>query len=830
MINFLGIFALLIIASCGLENHNQINDARPIESPQDAAEKVADKKKDPKPEDKELYPPKTTPPPRPKYTDFFNKNGHNGITNQDGDNYCKNQPDGPTEVVCSTGLQAPCDAGLIACSKGKSHCDSLISSCGLQNFLAGRVFPGGNEPTAIASGDFNGDGFADAALTNPLNDTISILLGDESGAFLAPTSIPIAGMPVNIATADINGDQILDLVTVNASSNNTNVCLGTGTGAFVCVVGPPTGNVPSSLALADLNGDLFLDLVVTNSGDNTMSVFFGNNDGTFAFNALYVTGSGPAAIAVGDLDNQNGADLVVVNPLSDNISVYLNSGLGTFSPGVIYGGLFNPSGVALGDFDSDSDLDVAVANEDDDSVTIFDNDGLGILSIFNAKNIHIMLATYNVCDNPSGIEARDLDQDGDSDLAISCFTGSATVLTNDNGVFSRLDYTSGSGAQDISISDVNGDTYLDLILSTQSDGVVVVLGSINGTFSSVSIDSNCLFAKGLALGDVDLDGDLDIAIACPGEGNAKIRLNLGDGNFGTSAPYLATGSAVNVALSDINGDTYPDFLILEKTSSELRVFFNDQNGLFSFNASYSSTLNTPQSMVVTDIGGDGDLDVVITNIGNESVSLLYNNGLGVFSTILNDVGIPVEPNDVATGNFDNLSGMDVVIPYTGSDLFEVRLSGGENILYPTKTSYPLAPGSAPVAVAVGDLNNDGLNDIAIAESGSDKVSVALNNPMSPGTFAVSLNQFDVGPDPISVILVDANLDGNLDIVAANKEDGTVTLVTLDGALNALSTTKYAAGLSPYEVVAGRLDADQDADLVTSLSGSDGMSISLNINP
>ena len=60
---------------------------------------------------------------------------------------------------------------------------------------------------------------------------------------------------------------------------------------------------------------------------------------------------------------------------------------------------------------------------------------------------------------------------------------------------------------------------------------------------------------------------------------------------------------------------------------------------------------------------------------------------------------------------------------------------------------------------------------------------------------------------------------SLDIVAANKEDGTVTLVTLDGALNALSTTKYAAGLSPYEVVAGRLDADQDADLVTSLSGS-----------
>ncbi len=681
----------------------------------------------------------------------------------------------------------------------------------------------------MASGDFNGDGFGDQAVTNPADNTISILLGDANGTLGAPTSIAILGMPVNIAAGDLNGDQILDLVTVNASSNNTNVCLGSGTGTFMCLLGPATGNLPSGLALAYLDDNTFLDLVVTNSSDNTVSVFFGNNDGTFSLNALYASGSGPAAVSVGDLDGQNGADLVVVNPLSDNISVYLNSGLGTFAPQVVYGGLFNPSGAALGDLDNDGDLDVAVANEDDDSVTIFYNNGLGILALLDTHAIHIMLANYNVCDNPSAIEARDLDQDNDIDLAISCFTGAITVLTNDGDSFSRQDYTTASDAQDISISDVNADGYPDLLVTTDEGQIVVFLGSVNGTFSAVTSDFNCLSARGVALGDVDQDGDLDIAIACPGEGNTKVHLNNGDGTFGTSAPYLAVGSAVSVALSDVNGDTFADLIILEKTSSNIRVFFNDQDGTFSFNADYSATLSTPQSMIVTDIGGDGDNDIIVTNLGTNSITLFFNNGLGIFSTVVNDVGVLLEPRDVVAANLDNIGGMDAVIAWTGSDLFEVRRSGTENVVYSTKTTYPLAVGSKPRGVAVGDLNKDGFIDIAVAESGTDKVTVAFNNPMSLGNFIISPTQYDVGPNPISIVLTDANLDGNLDIITANEDDGTITLVSLDSSLNVISTVNYIVGNTPFDLVAGRLDDDLDPDLVTSISGEDGMSIVLNIN-
>lgn len=136
----------------------------------------------------------------------------------------------------------------------------------------------GNDPSAIAIGDFNGDGNLDLAVTNQNDNTVSILLNQNCASFppmlcaFAPAAVsPAVGAgPLAISTADMNADGILDLVVANSSGNSVSVLLGDGTGAFSAVVpqGQPdfsTGAAPQAVVVADFNQDGRLDMVTGNA-------------------------------------------------------------------------------------------------------------------------------------------------------------------------------------------------------------------------------------------------------------------------------------------------------------------------------------------------------------------------------------------------------------------------------------------------------------------------------------------------------------------------------------------------------------------------------------
>jgi hypothetical protein len=136
----------------------------------------------------------------------------------------------------------------------------------------------GNAPSAIGIGDFNGDGNLDLAVTNSTDNTVSILLNQNCSTVrlaqcsFTPTAVsPAVGAgPTAISTADMNADGFLDLVVTNSTGNSVSVLLGNGTGAFNAVVpqGPPdfsTGAAPQNLVLADFNQDGRLDIVTSNA-------------------------------------------------------------------------------------------------------------------------------------------------------------------------------------------------------------------------------------------------------------------------------------------------------------------------------------------------------------------------------------------------------------------------------------------------------------------------------------------------------------------------------------------------------------------------------------
>ena len=270
------------------------------------------------------------------------------------------------------------------------------------------TFAVGNNPVALASADFNFDNLPDLAVANQNDSTVSILLNQDNGNFVAATNSPFALAktetgPSAIATATFGntvtstgGLQQLpaDLVIANSTSDNVTILLGNGDGTFHEAVGSPyaVGKNPSAVVVADFNGDGNTDFAVANKDDNTISVFRGDGTGRFTqfpgspfalTNTSAISEKGPIAMVTANFRARNNAvnnspevDLAVVNQATNNVAILLGSvdnnlniafTEATNSP-IAVG--TSPVAIATGDLNSDSVPDLAVVNQGDNTVSI----------------------------------------------------------------------------------------------------------------------------------------------------------------------------------------------------------------------------------------------------------------------------------------------------------------------------------------------------------------------------------------------------------------------------------------------------------------------------
>ncbi len=285
-----------------------------------------------------------------------------------------------------------------------------------------------DRPSALASGDFNGDGNLDLAVTLLGADQVAVLLGNGDGTFGAADRYDVDDSPVDIAVGDFNNDGLLDLITANRESDNMSLLPGMGGGLFAAagavsafdsvlpvrpqpegvavadfdddgnddiavtrsfstavglgvrlglgdltnfadIVTFETGNDPRAVVTADMNGDGVLDILVTNNDSRDVTVLLGAA-GTFTSLGEFDTGTAPEALAVGDMDGDGDVDVVTANREGDNISVLLNDGTGMLGAAANTSTGNAPVGVAVADLNGDGMLDIVTANQEGDSLTV----------------------------------------------------------------------------------------------------------------------------------------------------------------------------------------------------------------------------------------------------------------------------------------------------------------------------------------------------------------------------------------------------------------------------------------------------------------------------
>ncbi|WP_164928756.1 FG-GAP-like repeat-containing protein [Gloeobacter violaceus] len=342
--------------------------------------------------------------------------------------------------------------------------------------------------------------------------------------------------------------------------------------------------------------------------------------------------------------------------------------------------------------------------------------------------------------------------------------------------------------------------------------------------AQVSFETPRFFAAGerpysVAVGDLDGDGDLDLAVA--DEYSVSVLLGNGDGSFGSAVAFPVepnSGGPRTVAAGDFDGDGDLDLVTSNGLfSADVSVVKNNGDGTFAAPILFAAGRG-PFAVVVGDFDGDGDLDVATADSGGypfpyyfSSVSVLDNNGNGTFAAAdtisLSALPVFTVAYDIAAGDFDGDGDLDLVTA-NGSGYAVTVLKNNGNGRFRLQESFGTADSSS-ASVATGDLDGDGDLDLAVLAYYGE-VAVALNT--GDGSFGAPLG-LPAGTGLQDVVLGDIDGDGQLDIVAASTSN-TVSVLLNEGNALFAPASFFPAGNFPQSVATGDFDGDGDLDLTT----------------
>jgi len=367
----------------------------------------------------------------------------------------------------------------------------------------------------------------------------------------------------------------------------------------------------------------------------------------------------------------------------------------------------------------------------------------------------------------------------------------------------------GVGANSAVIADLNGDGIPDLVVANVNQNgnsdfgeVAVLLGNGNGTFqSAVTYSTGACSATSVAVGDVNGDGIPDLVVGniwttvqgpgdCTGNGALSVLLGNGDGTFQPAVIYaIDPGPAYSVALADLRGIGILDVVVTDliqdgqNYESAAGVLLGNGDGTFQPVVNYYSGGLGCQSAAVADVNGDGIPDIVVSNewqcesCSDGSAGVMLGNGDGTFQPVATyDSGSP-RSDWVAVGDLTGDGIVDLVVASgSGDNVVGVLLGNGDGT-FQAPVAY-LLNGTEAGKVAIGDVNGDGIPDLAVTDecmklrdgacTGS-KVIVLLGN--GDGTFQSQILYGTGGFGASDIAIGDVNGDGKADLVVSNYCQG-----------------------------------------------------------
>lgn len=290
------------------------------------------------------------------------------------------------------------------------------------------------------------------------------------------------------------------------------------------------------------------------------------------------------------------------------------------------------------------------------------------------------------------------------------------------------------------------------------------------TLSTRTIPNQTTRAYGGVATDFNDDGWLDLSIVNEDTADVRVFLNTADGS-GLFHDFLEPPTPVNdraspSELADFNQDGLADLAVVNIDTNSVSVLLGNGDGTFAQQQEIL-TGSQPRGIVVLDADGDGDADIVNTNTGGVgNLALMLNDGNGSFSAPTFFEGGVGDEWAIAAGDMNEDGILDLVVggQSNPNPMIAVVLGNGDGTFsFFSSTSA----GGAVWMLNVGDVNGDGHDDVATANSQNNNGAILLgdgNGNLTPPTLTPT------DPFPLATDLGDVDGDGDLDWVTSSFSD------------------------------------------------------------
>lgn len=667
------------------------------------------------------------------------------------------------------------DGDLDIASANESSDDVVVLiNAGGRSLVRGAVVPAGTHPESIVAEDLDEDGDADLAVV--AGGQVVLLENDGAATFTLHLAIATVVGTRSIIAADVDGDGLVDLASANgfdvASAGGVSVFRRTGPFAFAprlslqLVESDGRSGFAVALAVGDLDGDCQTDLLVGVKSGRAIALSTACGNAVTDFNEACddgndVDGDGCDAncrisacgneITAGDevcddgnLDNGDTCDSNCTPPACGN-GVAFNEVCddGNLVDGDGCDANCTPTGCGNG---------ATVAPEQCDDANVNDNDGCDSNCRPTGCGNGIR-TTGELCDDGNVTNGDGCDSDcrastcanGVLDPGEVCF-GRVDVIANSDGHFGRA-----------LVADINDDGFDDLLVIEAASVAIFVADGVGDFTARPPLSLVSLGApRTLAVADMDRDGDLDLiaSLSTSKQKMLTIFANNGVGIFGTgTTTVLNNAGGLGFVVAEFDTAAGPDVVVIDG-SSNLVFYGNDGAG----------GLETPRTtvlgigclgLIAADV--DSDLDTDIVAACASSLIGVLNDGTGVFS-VDTDTASTVQGVQFDAADLDDDGDLDVV-GYgflVGAQLFRGDDAGNF-------VSAPIAgaPNSAENGLALGDLDGDGVLDLAIGTR--DTVRFLLGSGTGDFTVVGDLIVPDIQPRQIE--FADLDGDGALELLS-----------------------------------------------------------------
>lgn len=658
-----------------------------------------------------------------------------------------------------------------------------------------------------AVGDFNGDGRLDIVVSAAGADGLRIFLGNGDGTFADAVVIDWGGEL--LASGDFNGDGHLDFVRagVDFFANTVTVYLGDGTGAFRAGDALAVEGYHGAIGVADFNGDGRSDVVL--GGDGIVWIFLSDETGALTLWGAFDVTLGPVtALTIADWNGDGRFDVAAAGENSASLALLWGDGAGGLT--VTSRSLEAPAtALEAADINGDGRVDLALTTK------------AGVIAVYLGTAEGFAAAPWpTFVGAATALAAADFDGDGRVDLAVAEFGNRFFLLHgNGDGSFPRYaaDLRTGTLPLALVTGDFDGDGFLDMASANAISGdVSVFLGNGDSTFRFVgSLDVGEL-PKRLIAGDFNGDGRLDLVAANYLSQSVSVLLGNGDGSFQPEVQYALPGYATGLVAGDFDEDFQLDiaaalgFTADGWIGNSVAVLRGVGDGTFA-EPEVFETGWWPKDLVAGDFDGDGHLDLATANYDyyGQDVTVLRGDGTGRFET-------PVASPKVGflqalvSGDFDGDGDLDFAsVNSYPSSVVILRNDGG--LQYTAVGAFDM--GTRVTALVAGDFNGDGVLDLAVTSdfyryyyNPADHVRVLLGNGDCDFTMGEA---FATGSGPVALVTGDFNGDSRADLAVASQNDATITTLVGSGtgsfasariATSAIQSTPLLVQFSPGSTV------------------------------